>query len=73
LFSRSDGATATKGESHENEGFLKSLWHNITNHPTHPKKPEDGGKTKDDKPKSEDEPKKNSGSGSGPGSGSGSG
>ncbi|OIW32228.1 hypothetical protein CONLIGDRAFT_262412 [Coniochaeta ligniaria NRRL 30616] len=65
----SDNATTTEGESHGNEGFLKSLWHNITNHPAHQKKPEDDTKPKDgktdDKPKSEDEPKKNSGSGSG--------
>ncbi len=69
MLSRSNNATAAEGESHGNEGFLKSLWHNITNHPAHQKKPEDDatptdGKT-DDKPKSEFEPKKNSGSGSG--------
>lgn len=64
--------STTDGASHENEGFLKSLWHNITNHPAHQKKPEDeaaakdgkGGKP-DDKPKSEDGSKKDSGSGSG--------
>lgn len=22
-------------ESHKNEGFLKSMWHNLTNHPSH--------------------------------------
>ncbi|KAK3306589.1 uncharacterized protein B0T15DRAFT_395320 [Chaetomium strumarium] len=29
-------------ESHKNEGFLKSLWHNLTNHPAHQQKPSDG-------------------------------
>lgn len=24
-------------ESHKNEGFLKSMWHNLTNHPAHQK------------------------------------
>lgn len=73
-YSRSNNSAAAEGGSHENEGFLKSLWHNITNHPAHQKKPEDGATTqKDDKPKSEDgpkkkpeeDPKKNPGSGSG--------
>jgi molecular chaperone DnaJ len=22
-------------DSHKNEGFLKSMWHNLTNHPAH--------------------------------------
>lgn len=25
-------------EDHKNEGFLKSLWHNLTNHPAHQQK-----------------------------------
>jgi molecular chaperone DnaJ len=65
VLSRSNNATTAEGGAHENEGFLKSLWHNITNHPAHQKKPEDDAAPKDGKPKSEDEPKKNSGSGSG--------
>ncbi|KAL2159787.1 hypothetical protein VTH06DRAFT_1920 [Thermothelomyces fergusii] len=28
-------------DAHKNEGFLKSLWHNLTNHPAHQQKPED--------------------------------
>ncbi|AEO55471.1 hypothetical protein MYCTH_2299335 [Thermothelomyces thermophilus ATCC 42464] len=28
--------------AHKNEGFLKSLWHNLTNHPAHQQQPEDG-------------------------------
>ncbi len=47
--------------SHENEGFLKSVWHKMTHHPAHEKKP-DGEptssteesstkKTKDEEPK----------------------
>jgi molecular chaperone DnaJ len=28
-------------ESHKNEGFLKSMWHNLTNHPAH-QKPAEG-------------------------------
>jgi hypothetical protein len=27
-------------EAHRNEGFLKSLWHNLTNHPAHQQKPD---------------------------------
>ncbi|OAA68414.1 mitochondrial chaperone [Niveomyces insectorum RCEF 264] len=27
----------SKDETHENEGFLKSIWHNLTNHPAHQK------------------------------------
>lgn len=29
-------------EDHKNEGFLKSIWHNLTNHPAH-RKPESDG------------------------------
>ncbi|KAH8889681.1 hypothetical protein GQ53DRAFT_722560 [Thozetella sp. PMI_491] len=53
---------------HKNEGFLKSMWHNLTNHPAHQQKPDaetpPDSKPKDP-PKAEDEPKKSSGSGSG--------
>ena len=31
-------------ESHKNEGFLKSMWHNLTNHPAHQDKPESASK-----------------------------
>lgn len=59
---RSNTAATAEGKMHENEGFLKSLWHNITSHPAHQKKPEDGTTQKDGKAdeqaKSEDEPKK---------------
>ncbi|CAK7228020.1 mdj1 protein precursor [Sporothrix curviconia] len=34
-------ATAdTDPANHQNEGFLKSIWHNLTNHPAHQKQPE---------------------------------
>ncbi|KAI0482517.1 hypothetical protein GGR56DRAFT_663395 [Xylariaceae sp. FL0804] len=48
-------------ETHQNEGFLKSMWHNLTNHPSH-QKPTEPKKTED---KKADEDKKESGSGSG--------
>ncbi|KAG5980739.1 hypothetical protein E4U55_003707 [Claviceps digitariae] len=37
--------------SHKNEGFLKSMWHNLTNHPAHQKKSsnEESDKTGSDK------------------------
>ncbi|KAK3292246.1 uncharacterized protein B0H64DRAFT_224931 [Chaetomium fimeti] len=41
-------------EAHKNEGFLKSLWHNLTNHPAHQQRPEGSEDTKkpgDDKTK----------------------
>ncbi len=34
-------------DDHKNEGFLKSIWHNLTNHPAHQKKPESDTKTSD--------------------------
>ena len=53
-------------ESHKNEGFLKSMWHTLSNHPAHQKDGEGESSTskddkkqddkKQDKPK--DEPKK---------------
>ncbi|KAI1758651.1 hypothetical protein GGR53DRAFT_221188 [Hypoxylon sp. FL1150] len=50
-------------ETHQNEGFLKSIWHNLTNHPAHQKSEDNtsGGEQK----KPDDPPKKESGSGSG--------
>lgn len=69
LIYRSDGSSgeATKNddpESHQNEGFLKSMWHNLTNHPAH-QKPEENASSGSDQKKPEDPPKKESGSGSG--------
>jgi molecular chaperone DnaJ len=67
--SNNDAAASGGGESHENEGFLKSLWHNITNHPAYQKKPDEPTSTGDKKPedktseKSENEKKTGSGSG----------
>jgi molecular chaperone DnaJ len=62
-------------ESHNNEGFLKSMWHNLTNHPAHQQKTNgestskptsDSSASKSDSSKSsEDESKKSSGSASG--------
>ncbi|KAK7738778.1 mdj1 protein precursor [Diaporthe eres] len=42
----SDSKTA---EDHQNEGFLKSIWHNLTNHPAHRQGNESEGKTDDTK------------------------
>ncbi|KAI1393952.1 uncharacterized protein F4822DRAFT_31480 [Hypoxylon trugodes] len=64
----SDGSTqkaASKDDdpaSHKNESFLKSIWHNLTNHPAH-QKPEDQAPTSQNK--SDEKHKKNSDSGSG--------
>lgn len=48
-------------ESHKNEGFLKSMWHNLTNHPAH-QKPEGeadaASSSKDSKTEEKDQPKK---------------
>ncbi|POR36206.1 DnaJ, mitochondrial, partial [Tolypocladium paradoxum] len=57
-------------EAHKNEGFLKSMWHTLTNHPAHQKDGAEGeqsGTTREDKkPSKPDEaPKKSSDSGSG--------
>ena len=59
--------------SHENEGFLKSMWHTLTNHPAHQNNPAGEAETKptasEDKTKKDgqtkDEPKKASDSSSG--------
>lgn len=64
--SRSDPSDA---ESHRNEGFLKSIWHNITNHPAHRSSnaPTDAQKNtapESGKPENKKEPKKASDSGS---------
>lgn len=49
-------------ELHKNEGFLKSMWHTLTNHPAHQKNEDGSSSTKDDtKPtdsKKEDDSKK---------------
>lgn len=37
-------------ESHKNEGFLKSMWHNLTNHPAHEKAGETNSSSTSDKP-----------------------
>ncbi|KAI0132054.1 putative mitochondrial DnaJ chaperone [Xylariales sp. AK1849] len=59
--------------THKDEGFLKSIWHNLTHHPAHQKNPEEQAPAAE--PKSEEqthekkpgdeEPKKETGSGSG--------
>lgn len=63
--------------SHENEGFLKSMWHNLTNHPAHRDGSATGGDANgyghgQEKPseknsniKNDDDDKKQAGSGSG--------
>ena len=39
----------SNAQSHETEGFLKSMWHNLTSHPAHQTKA-DGSEAKDTKP-----------------------
>ena len=67
---RATGATGTASntaESHKVEGFLKSVWHKLTDQQAHGK--DDLASSTTDEPKSEatkkgvDEPKKASGSG----------
>ncbi|KAI0593847.1 hypothetical protein F4775DRAFT_596830 [Biscogniauxia sp. FL1348] len=52
--------------THRNEGFLKSIWHNLTNHPAH-KGNEDQSSSDNNQTggRSDDQSKKDSGSGSG--------
>lgn len=67
-------------DSHKNEGWIKSLWHTLTNHPAHQKdagkegsttgEGSDAKKDSSETSKSNDDKKKDSGSGSGSGSGS---
>ncbi len=59
---------ATKDEdpaTHSSEGFLKTMWHNLTNHPAHrpgqPPSSDDPEKPTDKK--ADEEPKKGAGSG----------
>ncbi|KAI8624280.1 putative mitochondrial DnaJ chaperone [Xylariaceae sp. FL1651] len=57
-------------ETHRNEGFLKSMWHNLTNHPAHRDAAEQSA-TEQEKPENKstatktEESKKEAGSGSG--------
>jgi molecular chaperone DnaJ len=37
IFSKSGQQMDNDPDSHKNEGFLKSMWHNLTNHPAHQK------------------------------------
>ncbi|KAH9439041.1 hypothetical protein MCOR02_002620 [Pyricularia oryzae] len=60
-------SSTNDADSHQNEGFLKSIWHNLTNHPAH-RKPEGSSEApsgESNKSSEKDEPKKQSGSGSG--------
>lgn len=63
LSSTSSSADSSDAESHKNEGFLKSMWHTLTNHPAHQKDAgaESGKGKEDDKSKgpSEGSSKKN--------------
>ncbi|KAK8090969.1 hypothetical protein PG994_000474 [Apiospora phragmitis] len=55
-------------DTHRNEGFLKSIWHNLTSHPAHQKPTSnegDAGTGSTSGKKSDEPPKKESGSGSG--------
>ncbi|KAJ9149033.1 hypothetical protein NKR23_g4533 [Pleurostoma richardsiae] len=58
---RSSEQPKSAQDLHKNEGFLKSMWHNLTNHPAHQNNPEGSDPGSSDKPdasKKEDEPKK---------------
>ena len=52
---RSNSNASKTAEDHQNEGFLKSIWHNLTNHPAHRQGNETDGKT--DTNKTNDEKK----------------
>ncbi|PSS02089.1 hypothetical protein BD289DRAFT_458189 [Coniella lustricola] len=52
----SSSSTATTEEDHKNEGILKSIWHNLTNHPAHRKSDAESGSSTDSS--SADEKKK---------------
>jgi molecular chaperone DnaJ len=70
----SSSNSESSSDSHKNEGFLKSVWHKLTDHPAHSKDgtqetpssstetPAKGAKG-DDKSKDDNEPKKASGIG----------
>jgi molecular chaperone DnaJ len=45
-------------ESHKNEGFLKSLWHTLTNNPAHAKANEDANESDNTSKKSDENEKK---------------
>ncbi|KKY36048.1 putative mitochondrial chaperone [Diaporthe ampelina] len=51
----SNSNASKTAEDHQNEGFLKSIWHNLTNHPAHRQGNETDGKT--DTNKTNDEKK----------------
>jgi molecular chaperone DnaJ len=62
-YSSESGGPASKDDdpaTHKNEGFLKSIWHNLTNHPAHQKPPsgeESNTENSSEKKKSGDDPK----------------
>ena len=65
----STSADPSDPKSHENEGFLKSIWHRLTNHPAHQDNAEgesksDSSSSKDDKSKKSDDDSKSGGSSS---------
>lgn len=41
----SNNDVSKTAEDHQNEGFLKSIWHNLTNHPAHRQGNESDGTT----------------------------
>ncbi|KAK2037037.1 chaperone DnaJ [Colletotrichum somersetense] len=65
---RTQPVSPDDSESHKNEGFLKSMWHTLTNHPAH-QKPSEADADKSATDKKTDETKDDSKKGSG-GSGS---
>ncbi|KAH8681245.1 hypothetical protein BX600DRAFT_446071, partial [Xylariales sp. PMI_506] len=53
--------SATKDDdpaTHKEEGFLKSMWHNLTNHPAHQKKADDAPGDQPDAPEAKTDEKK---------------
>lgn len=56
----SSNADPSNPDSHKNEGFLKSMWHTLTNHPAHQHGEGEGsGSNKDDSNKSDGDKKSN--------------
>jgi len=56
--SKSASTDSSDPESHKNEGFLKSIWHTLTNHPAHQKPSEDSSSSSNKEGAAKDDAKK---------------
>ncbi|KAI6785449.1 uncharacterized protein J7T54_007091 [Emericellopsis cladophorae] len=56
--SKSASTDTSDPESHKNEGFLKSIWHTLTNHPAHQKSSEDSSPSSNKEGAAKDDAKK---------------